>query len=146
MRKIIYIAITYIICCILKTEHIWPWFVSALLFVSFFKLENSFLWEIPLATLFCNIFEIAFPEDTRMLIYVLVLVSTLVISIVSPKKLAILFPIIIFSVFVENIYAIASLWAIVWYGMRTVFCYFTTKQMNLQEHKLQYGKNQMKNC
>ena len=136
MRKILYIAITFIICYILKTDHIWLGFVSTLLLISFFKIEDSFLWEIPLATLFCNVFEIAFIQDTRMLIYILALASTLLICVVSPKRLAVLFPVIIFATYVEQIYAIASLWAVVWYGIRTILSYFTTKQMNLQEHKL----------
>lgn len=146
MRKIIYIAITFIICCFLKLQNIWLGFVPVFLLMSLFKTDKNFLWEIPLAVMLSDILLIVFAEDLRMLIYILALASTVLISVISAKKLFFLFPIVIIAVTNENIYTVSALWATVWYGLHFILGYFTTKQFNLQEYKSQYLKNQTKNC
>jgi len=136
MRKIIYIAITFIICLFLKLQNIWLGFLPVFLSLSFFKIDKNFLWEIPLAVLLCDILLVIFTDDVRMLIYILAIASTGLVSLVSAKKLYLLFPIVILSVVVKNIYTVSALWAAVWYATRTIIAYFTTKQFNLQEYKL----------
>ena len=96
----------------------------------------SFLWEIPLAVLSCNVLEIAFAEDMKILLYGLILCGTVAVSAASPKRLFIFFPVAVFAIFFENIYAVAAVWATIWCGVRIILCYFTTKQFNLQEHKI----------
>lgn len=146
MRKIIYIAITFIICYFLKLQNIWLGFVPVFLLMFFFKSDRNFLWEIPLAVMLCDVLLIVFSEDLRMLIYILSLVSTALISVASTRKLFFLFPIIILAVTNENMYTVSALWASVWYALHFILGYFTTKQFALQEYKSQYVKNQTKNC
>lgn len=136
MRKLLYIAITYVICYILKLDRIWLGFVPVMLAMLFFRIDSSFLWEIPLAVLSCSVLEIAFSDDIKILLYVLILCSTAAVSAASPKRLAIFFPVAIFAILFENIYAVAAVWATLWCGVRIILRYFTTKQFNLQEHKL----------
>lgn len=146
MRKIIYIAITFIICSFLKLQNIWLGFAPVFLLMSLFKFDRNFLWEVPLAVMLCDVLLIVFSEDLRMLIYILSLVSTVLISLTSARKLFFLFPIIILAVTNENMYTVSALWATVWYALHFLFGYFTTKQFTLQEYKSQYLKNQTKNC
>lgn len=146
MRKIIYIAITFIICSFLKLQNIWLGFAPVFLLMSLFKFDRNFLWEVPLAVMLCDVLLIVFFEDLRMLIYILSLVSTVLISLTSARKLFFLFPIIILAVTNENMYTVSALWATVWYALHFLFGYFTTKQFTLQEYKSQYLKNQTKNC
>ncbi len=136
MRKIIYIAITFIICYFLKLQNIWLGFVPVFLLMSFFKTDRNFLWEVPLAVMLCDVLLIIFSEDLILLVYVLSLVSTALISITSTRKLFFLFPIIILAVTNENIYTVSALWASVWYALHFILGYFTTKQFNLQGYKL----------
>lgn len=146
MRKIIYIAITFVICSFLKLQNIWLGFVPVFLLMSFLKIDRNFLWEVPLAVMLCDVLLIIFSEDLRMLIYILSLVSTVLISVTSARKLFFLFPIIILAVTNENMYTVSALWASVWYALHFILGYFTTKQFALQEYKSQYVKNQTKNC
>lgn len=146
MRKIIYIAITFVICSFLKLQNIWLGFVPVFLLMSFLKIDRNFLWEVPLAVMLCDVLLIIFSEDLRMLIYILSLVSTVLISVTSARKLFFLFPIIILAVTNENMYTVSALWASVWYALHFILGYFTTKQFALQEYKSQYMKNQTKNC
>ena len=146
MRKIIYIAITFIICYVLKLQNIWFGFVPVFLLMSFFKTDKNFLWEIPLAVMLCDVLLIVFSEELRMLIYILSLISTALISITSTRKLFFLFPIIILAVTNENMYMVSALWATIWYALHFILGYFTTKQFAIQEYKSQYVKNQTKNC
>ena len=136
MQKLFYLAITFVICYLLKLELIWLGFVPVMLAMLFFRIESSILWEIPLAVLSCSVLEIAFVEDIKILLYVLILCSTIAVSAASLKHLFIFFPVAIFSVFFENIFAVAAVWATLWCGIRIILRYFTTKQFNLQEHKL----------
>lgn len=136
MRKLFYLAITFIICYILKLDRIWMGFVPIMLAMLFFRIDSSALWEIPLAVLSCNVLEIAFSEDIKILLYVLVLFATVAVSAASPKRLFIFFPVAVFSMFFENIYAVSAVWATLWCSVRIILCYFTTKQFNLQEHKI----------
>lgn len=135
MRKIIYIAITFIICLFLKLQNVWLGFVPVFLSLSFFKVDKNILWETPLAILVCDILLVIFTDDMRILVYILAIASAGLVSLVSAKKLYILFPIIILSVVAKNIYTVSALWAAVWYAARTIIAHFTTKQFNLQEYK-----------
>lgn len=136
MRKLIYLVITFCICYILGLERIWLGFVPALLAMMLFKTDSSILWEIPLAVLSCSVLDIAFADDVKILLHILILCSTVVISLVSPRRLVVFFLIAALAMFFENIYAIASVWATLWFGGRTVLSHFTIKQADLQEYKL----------
>lgn len=136
MRKLIYIAITFCVCYMLGLWRIWLGFVPALLAMTLFKTDGSFLWEIPLAVLSCSVLEIAFADDMKILLHILILCSTVLISLLSPRRLVVFFLIAALAMFFENIYSIASVWAALWFGARTVLGHFTTKQTDLQEYKL----------
>ncbi len=136
MRKLFYLAITFVICYILKLDRIWLGFVPVMLAMLLFRVDSSALWEIPLAVLSCSVLEIAFAEDIKILLYALILCGTVAVSAASPKRLFIFFPVAIFAIFFENIYAVAAIWATLWCGVRIILRYFTTKQFNLQEHKI----------
>ena len=136
MRKLIYFAITFVICYILGLWRIWLGFVPALLAMMLLKTESSLLWEIPLAVLSCNVLEIAFADDVKLLLHILILCSTVIISIISPRRLVIFFLIAALAMFFENIHSIAAVWATLWFGVRTILSHFTTKQTNLQGYKL----------
>ncbi len=135
MRKIIYIAITFIICSFLKLQNIWLGLVPVFLLMSFFKIDRNFLWEIPLAVMLCDVLLTVFSEDLRILVYILSLISAALISVASARKLFFLFPIIILAVTNENMYIVSALWASVWYALHFILGYFTTKQFALQEYK-----------
>ncbi len=136
MRKLFYLAITFVICYLLKLERIWLGFAPVMLAMLLLRIDSSALWEIPLAVLSCSVLQIAFADDIKILLYVLILCSTIAVSAASPKRLAIFFPVVIFAMLFENIYAVAAVWATLWCGVRIILCYFTTKRLNLQEHKL----------
>lgn len=136
MRKLVYLAITFVICYILGLQRIWLGFAPAMAAMLLFRFGSSVLWEIPLAVLSCSVLEIAFADDVKALLQILILCSTVIISAASPKRLAIFFPIAALAMFFENIYSIASVWAALWCGVRIIPSYFTTKQINLQEYKL----------
>lgn len=136
MRKILYLAVTLAVCYILNLERIWLGFVPAMAAMLLLRFGSSVLWEIPLAVLSFSVLELAFADDLKLLIQILILCSTVVISVTSPKRLALFFPIAALALFFENIYSAASVWATLWCGVRTIPDYFTTKRMNLQEYKL----------
>ena len=136
MRKLFYLAITFVICYILSLDRIWLGFVPVMLAMLLFRVDSSALWEIPLAVLSCSVLEIAFAEDIKILLYALILCGTVAVSAASPKRLFIFFPVAVFAIFFENIYAVAAVWATIWCGVRIILRYFTTKQFNLQEHKI----------
>lgn len=136
MRKLFYLAITFVICYILNLDRIWLGFVPVMLAMLLFRVDSSALWEIPLAVLSCSVLEIAFAEDIKILLYALILCGTVAVSAASPKRLFIFFPVAVFAIFFENIYAVAAVWATLWCGVRIILRYFTTKQFNLQEHKI----------
>jgi len=136
MRKIIYVAITFIICYLLNIHTAWLGFIPVFILISGFKIDGNFLWETPLALMVCDVLLIAFSEDINVLVYTVAIATTVLISIVSPKKLLFVFFTVIIAGTFKNTYTITALWATVWYGLRTAFSYFTTKRVNLQEHKL----------
>lgn len=136
MRKIICLAISFIICIFLDLKTVWLGFVPVFILLSYFKFDGNILWEIPLALMLCDVLLIAFSKDINVLVYTMAITTAVLVSIVSPKKLTWIFPVIAFSVAFKNPYTIAALWASGWYGIRTAFGYFTTKQISLQEHKL----------
>ncbi|MBQ8808567.1 MAG: hypothetical protein IJZ81_04605 [Clostridia bacterium] len=136
MRKFVYLTITLCVCYILGLWHIWLGFVPALLAIGLFKIRYSFLWEIPIAVLSCSILEIAFADELKLLLHILVLFSTVIISLVSPRRLLVFFLIAVIAMFFENEYSVASVWATLWYGAYSGLRYFTTKEVNLQEYKL----------
>ena len=136
MRKLIYFAATFALCSLFGLGRIWLGFTAVLLSMSLLRFEDSFLWEIPLAVLSCSVLEIAFQDDIKIVLQILVLFSTFFISLVSPKRLPIFFLTVIFAMFFENIYSIAAVWGTLWYGVRSTFGNFITKKASLQEYKL----------
>ena len=136
MKKIMYIAITFAFCRLLRLEYIWLGFAPAFIAMLLFNFGKSVLWEIPLAVLSCNVLELAFSDDMRLLIHILILCGTIAVSAISPKRLVLFFLIALFGLFFENIYAVSAIWATVWFGIHTILSYFTTKQTDLQEYKL----------
>ena len=136
MRKLIYFAATFALCSLFGLGRIWLAFTAVLLFMSLLRFEDSFLWEIPLAVLSCSVLEIAFHDDIKIVLQILILFSTFFISLVSPKRLPIFFLTAIFAMFFENTYSIAAVWATLWYGVRSAFGNFITKKTALQEYKL----------
>lgn len=136
MKKIIYIAITFAVCRFLGLGYIWLGFAPAFLAMLFFSFSKSVIWEIPLAVLSCNVLELAFSDDMRLLIHILILCGTIAVSAVSPKRLPLFFLIAVFGLFFENIYGVSAIWATVWFGIHTILSYFTTKHADLQEYKL----------
>lgn len=137
MKKIIYFAITYIICYLLKAQHIWTVFAPVYVIMLFLKLDNSLIWEIPLACLACSVFESAFSDDIISLLRIMIPISAALIGFVYPKKLFAFFPIAVCALFFKNIYAVAAIWATFWCTARSLFVkpYYTTKIRALQDYK-----------
>ena len=135
MRKLIYLTVTFAVCSFFGLGRIWLGFTAVLLFMSLLRFEDSYLWEIPLAVLSCSVLEIAFHDDIKIVLQILILFSTFFISLVSPKRLPIFFLTAIFAMFFENIYSIATVWATLWYGVRHALGNFITKKTALQEYK-----------
>ncbi len=133
MRKLIYLIVTFFVCRIFGVGNLWLGFTSVFLLMSLFRFHDSFLWEIPLAVLSCSVITIAFADDMKIATQILILISTVVISYASPKKLAPFFLISAIALFYENAYSIAFVWATLWYGVRSAFGYFITKKPSLQE-------------
>ena len=136
MRKLIYFVATFALSSLFGLGRIWLGFTAALLFMSLLRFEDSFLWEIPLAVLSCSVLEIAFHDDIKIVLQILILFSTFFISLVSPRRLPIFFLTAIFAMFFENIYSIAAVWGTLWYGVRSAFDNFIIKKHSLQEYKL----------
>ena len=135
MQKIIYVAITFVICNFLKIQNLWLGYISVFMLLSDLKFDRNILWEIPLALMLCDVLVIFFSDDIRMLVYVFSVTATTLISVFSPMKLLYLFPVIILAVISKNIYMASALWASVWYSAHLLIQYFTTKQFDLQEFK-----------
>ena len=136
MKKTVFIAVTFAICRLLKLEHLWLGVVPAMISIIFFRFSESVLWEIPLAVLSCSVLEIAFANDIKLLLQLLVLFGTAVIYFASPKRLMLFFPIAVIAMIFENIYSAALLWGALWAGSHIILCDFTTKRAALQEYKL----------
>ena len=135
MRKLTYIAITFSACHIFGLGEIWLGFTSVLLLMNGLKFHNSFLWEIPLAVLLVSVFQIAFADDVKIIIQILIPITTAIISYVSPRRIVPFFLICIAALFYENVYSVAFIMATLWYSVRTAFAYFITKKPSLQEYK-----------
>lgn len=133
MRKIIYLAVTYMICAVMGLGNIWLWFTPVLLSMLLFKIPNSIWWEIPIACLSFNILELLFEDDLKALLHILILCSTVIISVISPRRLFVFFLIAIAAMYFENIFTAAAVWATLWYGLRSALTHFTIKKVNLQE-------------
>ena len=135
MRTLIYLTATFFICHIFGLGNIWLGFTPILLLFSFFSFKKSFLWEIPLAVLSCSVINLAFADDVKTVLQVMMLISTVIISYASPRKLPLFFLVSIVALVVENEYSIAFVWATLWFGARNTFDYFITKKAPLQEYK-----------
>ena len=135
LRKTFYIILTFIICLLLKNGRIWLGFAPMFLVFISFRFNINILWEIPLAVLFAGTLFLAFPDDIKLFIYVLLPVAAMLISVINPKKLFLFFasavPVLIF----KNIYSAAVLWAAIWYSGHTALFYFITKNSVLQDYK-----------
>lgn len=136
MQKIFWIVLTFIFCYILKLGHIWAGFAPVMLCLTMFKFGKNIIWEIPLAVLCCDVLLLAFADDVKLFLQILILCSTAVFSIVQPRRILILFAVVLPAVIFENTYWISAVWATLWCSVRNVLCYFTTKQRDLQEYKL----------
>lgn len=135
MRKLMCLAITFFICRAFGLGNIWLGFTSVLLLMSAFRFRASFLWEIPLAVLSCSVLQLAFADDIKIVVQILIIVTTIVTSYAAPKRLVSLFLIGAIALFYENTYSIAIVWAVLWYSVRCAFGYFITKKPSLQEYK-----------
>ncbi len=135
MRKFIYIATTFLVCHIFGLGNTWLAFTSALFLIAGFKIHDSFLWEIPLAVLSCSVLQIAFADDIKIVVQILILATTIIMAYIAPKRLLPFFIISTIALFYESVYSIALLWAMLWYSVRCVFDHFITKKPSLQEYK-----------
>ena len=133
MRKLIYFSITFAVCRIFGFGDIWLGFTPILLLLSLFKFHDSFLWEIPLAVFSCSVLLLAFPDDIKTVLQILILLSTAIIAYTAPRRLAPFFLISAIALFFENTYSVAFVFASLWFGLRNVFTYFITKNTPLQE-------------
>ncbi len=133
MRKLVCFLITFAVCRIFGFGDIWLGFTPVLLLLSFFKFNDSFLWEIPLAVFSCSVLLLAFPEDIKAVLQIIILTSTALIAYTSPRRLAPFFLISAIALFFENTYSVAFVFATLWFGLRNVFTYFITKNAPLQE-------------
>ena len=120
MRKIFYLILTFFICYILKLGDVWLGFAPVLLFLNLFKFEDSFLWEIPLAALSCGVLESAFVNELDTLLKIFLPCGAVFIAYNTPKRLVIFFPVAIWAIFNNNIYALCAMTASVWYGVRSI--------------------------
>lgn len=120
MRKIFYLILTFFICYILKLSDVWLGFVPVLLLLNLFRFEESFLWEIPLAALGCGVLESAFINELDTLLKIFLPCGAVFIAYCTPKRLSIFFPIAIWAIFYNNIYALCAMAASVWFGVRTM--------------------------
>lgn len=134
MRKLIYFATTFSVCHIFGLGNIWLGFTSAFLLLSL-KFHDEYLWEIPLAVLSCSVLIVAFSDDIKFVVQILILLSAVPVALATPKKLLIFFPVSALALFMENDYSIALVWATLWYGVRSVFSHFIIKKEPLQEYK-----------
>ncbi len=135
MRKLLYFVTTFAVCYIFGLGNIWLAFTAMLLLMSYFKFHDSYLWEIPLATLSCSVISIAFKDDIKIATQILMLIASIPIAFAKPGKLLIFFPVSALALFWENSYSIVLVWAMLWYGARSAFSYFITKTKPLQEYK-----------
>lgn len=138
MRKLLYLIITFIVCYILKLQHIWIVFVPMLLLMIRFRCSVSALWEIPLCCLALGVLETTFGDDMVTLLRILIPCSGAIIGLFSPKKLFVFFLAATYGVIVKNMSGVCVIWAVLWSVARLFFInsYSTTKVTDLQEYKL----------
>lgn len=140
MKRTFYIALSFIICCLLKTQHIWiifaPVFVSMLLF----RFGNATIWEIPLACLACSVLETAFSDDIITLTRLIIPISAAIIGFISPKKLALFFPSAVCAIFLKNIYGVAAVWAVMWSTVH-IYCILSQKRPFYKNINHKYKKS-----
>ena len=138
MRKLLYLIITFIVCYILKLQHIWIVFVPMLLLTIRFRYSVSALWEIPLCCLALGVLETAFGDDMVTLLRILIPCCGAIIGLFSPKKLFVFFLAAAYGVIVKNMSGVCVIWAVLWSVARLFFInsYCTTKVTDLQEYKL----------
>ena len=136
MRKLTYLAITFSVCHLFGLGDIWLGFTTVLLLMTFFKFYDSFVWEIPLGVLSASVLQIAFADDIKIVVQFLILVNSIIIAYVSPKKIPLFFLISTVALFFENAYSISFEWGMLWYSVRCASAYFITKKPSLQEYKL----------
>lgn len=137
MKRIFYIALSFIVCCLLKTQHIWIVFAPVFVIMLLFKFDSTVIWEIPLACLACSALETALGDDIITLLRIIIPVSAVFIGFVAPKKL---FPFFFFAVcalFLKNIYGAAAIWGTLWSVMHKFLIkpHSITKTTLLQEYK-----------
>lgn len=137
MKKIICFIISFLICSLLKTQHIWIVLAPVYFIMLFFRLDNHLVWEIPLACLACSVFETAFGDDIISLLRIMIPTSAALIGFISPKRLFAFFPVAVCALFFKNIYAVAAIWATLWCIARSLVTkpHSTTKFTVLQEYK-----------
>ena len=81
MQKLLYLIITFILCYILKLQHIWIVFVPILLLLVKFNFNAALLWEIPLCCLALGVMETAFYDDMVTLLRILIVCSAVIIGL-----------------------------------------------------------------
>lgn len=137
MRKIICFVITFIICAVLKILPLWAGFSVVTAILYFGKNEKSIVWEIPMAVLALSIVTDLFPENTMGILRIIIPVTAVLVSLITPKKLKIFFPVAIIAVILKNTFAVASVWAMLWHSIKMLASdsyqkYSTTKGISLQ--------------
>lgn len=134
MKKIILIALTYLVCRILKIGNIWLGFMSAFVIIHSFKAPLSAFWEIPIGCLLCAIALETAEGDMHSFLSVLIPTGAVLTAFSSPGKLAVFFPLAVAAIVSEKVFFAAALFSVLWCSVRNLFVknYFTTKKAVLQ--------------
>ena len=121
MRKIIFLAASFLACIVLKTGNLWLWFTPVFLAMLAFEIPESVWWEIPLAILFCSVIHIGLSDNITIVMRVMIVLSSSLIAYQNPRKLAIFFIVAIGAIYFDNLYAFAAVWAMSWCSVRAFF-------------------------
>jgi len=122
MKKIFFtIIFSFFFCLLLNLSGIWLFFTPFYFMMEGRKISENAMWEIPMAALVIAIAVSFLTEYEGIFLRSLILLAAGVISAISPKKLFVFFPAVIFSLFIDPRSGIAIIFACLWCGIRQVF-------------------------
>lgn len=142
MKKPVLVLISFIVCAFSGLFYGWMWIFPIYFLFSAFVFKESLVWEIPLGALAASVLILFFPENTNELFKCFVLLGSILVSVFSPKKLFLYFPLCALLLFLKN--DIAGIYALMGAIIGSVQkrtspvknCII--KQENIQDYKIDF--------
>ena len=133
-----YLLLTFLVCLIMKTQELWTGFILALCVCGYTKITKTVLWEIPMALLSLSIISDISPDDTVVILRILLPLCAVITAYIQPRRLIFVLAVSGTMLFLKSTFSLSVMWGIMWYCSRCVFLnkfrpeHFTTKRKLLQ--------------